>query len=343
MLVLGGPGSHESHEEEGHPERPERVSAVLAGIGDLDLGSEVVRVAPREATRAELTRVHDGSYLDELGAFCYAGGGDIDEDTYATFDSWSVARHTAGAGLAVIDELSRAGDGVGFVLTRPPGHHALAGRAMGFCLLNNAAVAAAHLVARGERVAIVDFDVHHGNGTQSIFWNEPRVLYVSSHQMPLFPGSGTPGEVGGPDALGATLNLPLPAGATGDVIQRAYEELAAPSLEAFGATWVLVSAGYDAHRSDPLADLKLTSGDFAGLSRFIASHAGPGRLAFFPEGGYNLQALRASAAATLGTVLGANVALEERSSGGPGAETIERARRARDRALEEAHELGGRA
>ena len=336
MLVLGGPGSHEGHEEEGHPERPERVTAVLAGVGDLDLAGDLVHATPREATRAELLAVHDGAYLDELGAFCYGGGGDIDEDTYATYDSYTIARATAGAGLAVIDELSRRENGVGLVVTRPPGHHALAGRAMGFCLLNNVAVAAARLAGAGERVAIIDFDVHHGNGTQEIFWNDPRVLYVSSHQVPLFPGSGMASEVGGPDALGATLNLPLPAGATGDVLAHAYDEIAGPVLDEFAPTWVLVSAGFDAHRSDPLADLALTSGDFAALANFAGQFSPPGRLAFFLEGGYNLQALRTSITATLARALGEDRADEAPSSGGPGHDAVLASATLRAAALERA-------
>ena len=342
MLVLGGPGAHEGHEEEGHPERPERVTAVLAGIADLDLGSDLVHARQREVTREELLRVHDGAYLEELGAFCYGGGGDIDEDTYATYDSYAIARFTAGAGLEVTDELRRRNEGVGFVLTRPPGHHALAGRAMGFCLLNNIAVAAADLATAGERVLIVDYDVHHGNGTQSIFWNDPRVLYVSTHQAPLFPGSGVSSEVGGPDAIGTTLNLPLPAGATGDIVRHALEDIAAPVIEEFAPTWVLVSAGFDAHRSDPLADLALTSGDFAALSRFVGAAAPrPGRLAFFLEGGYNLQALRASAGATLATSLGASLEVEAPSSGGPGREHLARVVAERHVALELARRESG--
>jgi acetoin utilization deacetylase AcuC-like enzyme len=336
MLILGGPGAHEGHEEAGHPERPERVTAVLAGVGDLDLAGDLVHATPREATRAELLRVHDGAYLDELGAFCYGGGGDIDEDTYATYDSYTIARATAGSGLAVVDELRRRDAGVGLVVTRPPGHHAMTGRAMGFCLLNNVAIAAAHLAAAGERVAVIDFDVHHGNGTQEIFWNDPRVLYVSSHQVPLFPGSGMAGEVGGPDALGATCNLPLPAGATGDVVSQAYDDIAGPVIDRFAPTWVLVSAGYDAHRSDPLADLALTSGDFAALARFAGQFAPAGRLAFFLEGGYNLQALRSSITATLASALGDNRADEAPSSGGPGHEVVTRDAALRAAALERA-------
>ncbi len=321
-LILNADYGAQAHEEAGHPERPARATAALQGVADLHLGADLVVVGPRAARREELARVHAGGYLDELGAFCYGGGGDLDPDTYATTDSWSIAVNAAGAGLAVVDALAERGEGVGFVVTRPPGHHALADRAMGFCLLNNVAVAAAHLVDAGERVVIVDWDVHHGNGTQAIFWDEPRVLYVSTHQWPLYPGSGTPVEVGGPLALGRTLNLPLPPGATGDVVRRALEA-AAPTVEAFEPTWVLVSAGFDAHRADPLADLALSSGDFAALAALAGGFApGPGRVALFLEGGYDLDALRASVSASLSALLGDPSAAEAPTSGGPGAEAV---------------------
>ena len=326
MLIVNGPVEDAEHEEFGHPERPDRLIAALAGISDLDLGDNLTVLTPYAATRAELARVHQGAYLDELGAYCYAGGGNIDADTYATYDSWSIARYAAGAGIAVIDELRRVGTGVGFIAARPPGHHALADRAMGFCLLNNIAVAAASLTALGERVLIVDWDVHHGNGTQSIFWNDPNVLYVSAHQWPLFPGSGGSREIGGFDALGGIVNIPVPAGTTGDVMLRALDDVVAPAVAQFSPTWVLVSAGFDAHRGDPLADLALTSGDFAMMANRVAQFApGPGRLALFLEGGYDLAALRASVAGTLGALLDCDYAPEEPSSGGPGQEQVLRA------------------
>jgi acetoin utilization deacetylase AcuC-like enzyme len=270
----------------------------MAAVEDLHLGSDLVVAPSYAATRAELVRVHNGNYLDELGAFCYSGGGDIDQDTYATMDSWAIAKLAAGAGLKVIEELQRRNDGVGFVATRPPGHHALADRAMGFCLLNNVAVASAALLSQGERVLIIDWDVHHGNGTQQIFWDEPNVLYVSTHQWPLFPGSGSAIEVGGRHATDRTVNIPLPPGATGDVVRRAIDTIAGPVVDAFNPTWVLVSAGFDAHRDDPMADLRLTSGDFALMARTVTDYAPrPGRVVMFLEGGYDLGALRSSTTA----------------------------------------------
>jgi acetoin utilization deacetylase AcuC-like enzyme len=334
-LIVNEPYDDSGHEDPGHPERPERSSVAMAAVTDLHLGSDLVIATARAATRAELIRVHSGNYLDELGAFCYGGGGDIDQDTYATLDSWSIAVLAAGSGLAVIEELQRRGDGVGFVVTRPPGHHALADRAMGFCLLNNVAIAAAGLLAQGERVLIVDWDVHHGNGTEQIFWDEPNVLYVSTHQWPLFPGSGSASEVGGRHAIGRNVNIPLPPGATGDVILRALKEIAAPTIKEFDPTWVLVSAGFDAHRADPMAEFQLTSGDFALAASWVAEFVPrPGRLSLFLEGGYDLDALRSSICATLSSLLGRNQDSEDPSSGGPGMDGLVQIQDARKAAID---------
>ncbi len=182
---------------------------------------------------------------------------------------------------------------------------------------------------------IVDWDVHHGNGTEALFWNEPRVLYVSTHQWPCYPGTGRAGDVGGALALGTTINVPLPAGATGDVVQQAFERLVTPAVEAFGPTWVLVSAGFDAHRDDPLADLSLTAGDFAELARVVAGYAPTsGHLVLFLEGGYEVGALRASVAATLGALVGGDAPDEAPSSGGPGMEQIKEISARRQQALD---------
>jgi acetoin utilization deacetylase AcuC-like enzyme len=191
----------------GHPERAARLEAALAGVRSAALGADLALVAPRPATRAELARVHDATYLDALERFCVAGGGMLDPDTVATPASWSTALAAAGSGLAAIDALDRGDATSALVLARPPGHHATRARAQGFCLLNTVAVAAAALVARGEQVLVVDWDVHHGNGTQDIFWNEPNVLYASTHQWPAYPGTGRISETGGPGAPGLTVNF----------------------------------------------------------------------------------------------------------------------------------------
>ena len=343
-LIVAGPSGAESHDGgRQHPERQARVGAVMDGVAALERdGVEVVSADVVEAPLDALSRVHTPSYLAALEEFCAEGGGHIDADTYAQADSWLAARLAAGAGLAALDALDRRGAGVAFVPVRPPGHHAVADRAMGFCLLNNVAVAAASRTVRGERVLIVDWDVHHGNGTQAIFWDDPDVLYVSTHQHPLYPGTGRADEVGGTDAAGLTLNLPLPPAATGDVVRRALDEVARPTIEAFAPDWVLVSCGFDAHRDDPLSELNLESGDFAELARVVAEFApSPGRLALFLEGGYDLDALRSSVAATLGALTGRRAESAGRTSnGGPGLtqlrEADEARRRAVDRVLEDA-------
>ena len=309
----------------GHPERPERVGAVLEGLVAAGIDLESHAVAPRAATTAELERVHDSAYLDRLVEVCGVGGGRLDADTVASSDSWEAARYAAGAGLAAIDALRTEVSSSAFCAVRPPGHHAVPAGSMGFCLINNIAVSAAALAAARERVVIVDWDAHHGNGTQDIFWNDPGVLYVSLHQSPLYPGTGGADEIGGPDAIGTTVNVPLPAGATGDVFAAALDEIVAPQVERFGPDWVLVSAGYDAHRADPITDLGLAAGDYVDLTARVASFAPrPGRVVVFLEGGYDLDALRDGVIATATTLLGEPRRPEPTTAGGPGRASVER-------------------
>ena len=329
MLFVASHPELDHHEAgPGHPERPERVRAALAGIDDAGLGDAVVALAPRRATLEELARVHEPSYLEALRDFCAAGGGRLDPDTAAGRGSWDTALVAAGSVLAALDALKAHDRGVAFVAARPPGHHALSDAAMGFCLLNNVAVGAASLAEQGERVLIVDWDVHHGNGTQAIFWDDPRVLYTSIHQWPLYPGTGRAAETGGAGARGLTVNVPLPPGATGDVVLRAFDEVVAPAADRFGPTWALVSAGYDAHRADPLANLGLTAGDFADMAaRVMGFVPSPGRVALVLEGGYDLEALKLSVGASLSALMGNRFRPEPASSGGPGAEGLAEARR----------------
>ena len=267
MLVLADPVGLSEHDGgPRHPEQPARLRAVMEGVAALNLGDGVVRAGPRVATMEELARVHSPEYLDELRVFCEQGGGNIDADTYVRRDSWITACRAAGAGLQALTELERRGEGFAFVPVRPPGHHATATKAMGFCLVNNVAVAAASRTALGERVLVIDWDVHHGNGTQDIFWDDADVLYVSTHQHPLYPGTGSAGEVGGEGAPGLTVNLPLPPGATGDVVRAALDSEARGAIEEFTPDWVMVSCGFDAHHADPLSNLELSSGDYAELA-----------------------------------------------------------------------------
>jgi acetoin utilization deacetylase AcuC-like enzyme len=330
-LILAGPSGLEHDTGPRHPERPARLAAVMDGVRALGPDQEIVVPAFDEAPMDALERVHDSDYLARLAEFCAAGGGAVDPDTPASADSWVAARRAAGAGLAALETLAARGDGVAFVPVRPPGHHATGDQAMGFCLVNNVAVAAAARTALGERVLIVDWDVHHGNGTQDIFWDDPGVLFVSTHQHPLYPGTGRADEIGGAAAPGLTVNLPLPPGATGDVMRSAIDEEARASIEAFAPDWVLVSCGFDAHRDE------LSSGDFAELARVVEQFVPrPGRLALFLEGGYDLGALSSSVEATLGALLGRRVDAAAPTSGGPGLAQLRADGMARLRALDAA-------
>jgi len=335
VLIVVEPLHAEEHDDPGHPERPARIAAAMRGVDDLHLGSDLLFIEAAPAPIDRLIRVHTPDHLDRLARLSAAGGGAIDPDTYVSHTSWDDARLAAGAGLVAIDAADSLRAPV-FVPARPPGHHAVADRAMGFCLLNNVAVTAAALTDRGERVLIVDWDVHHGNGTQDVFWDDPEVLYVSTHQWPAYPGSGRADEVGAGPGRGATVNVPLPPGATGDVVRHAFDTIVTPAVEAFAPTWVLVSAGFDAHRGDPLADLSLSAGDFAALTGVVADYApAPGRLIVFLEGGYDLDALRASVAATLGRLVGAGPGDESSTSGGPGTAQVDAAAVTRRAALEQ--------
>ena len=302
-----------------------RLRAVLDGIYNEATRDAIRLLEPRAATREDLERVHTAAYLDQLQSFCEAGGGQLDLDTAVSAASWEAASYAAGAGLAAVDALEGGEGDAAFCAVRPPGHHAVPSRAMGFCLLNNVAVTAASLRDRGERVLIVDWDAHHGNGTQDMFWADPNVLYVSMHQWPLYPGTGRLDDLGAGPGLGATVNFPLPAGATGDVFLAALET-AAPLVEQFSPTWVLVSAGYDAHRADPLTGLALSSGDYAALTAGILELGPAGRTVVFLEGGYDLEALRASVEATVTTLLGVPVRPEPPTAGGPGHTVVHAAR-----------------
>jgi acetoin utilization deacetylase AcuC-like enzyme len=336
LIVAGPTGSIEHDGGAFHPEQQGRIFSVMAGIRALGLEDEVIYPSAPKADLRDLSRVHSVAYLTELEAFCAKGGGDIDPDTFARSDSWNAARRAAGAGLAAIASLEEHGEGVAFVPVRPPGHHAERDRAMGFCLLNNVAVAAASLTARGQKVLIVDWDVHHGNGTQSIFWDDPDVLYVSIHQSPFFPGTGGAREIGGPGALGSTVNIPLPAGATGDVVRAAIDHVARPTIEEFSPDWVLVSSGFDAHQADPLGDFALSAGDFAELARMVNDFVPrPGRLALFLEGGYNQMALKVSVTDTLGALLGLHTHPAAPTYGGPGMNEVRVALSDRNRAMED--------
>ncbi len=290
-----------------HAERPERLLAVHERLANAETDDAWIVESPAAALDV-IERVHPPAHVAALQTAIQRGGGYLDPDTYAVPASWGAALHAAGAVIRGIDLVRSGGAQRAFALTRPPGHHATAGRAMGFCLLNSVAVGAAYARSTGaERIAIVDWDVHHGNGTQDIFYNDPRVLYVSLHQSPLYPGTGALEETGAGKARGTTLNVPLPP-ATGDVsYRRAFETLVGPALERFAPDWILVSAGYDAHAADPLANMLLSTGAFAMMADSLCRLADAlcdGRLVACLEGGYDLQALADSVAATVEVMSG---------------------------------------
>lgn len=334
LLVATDPRFSAHQPGVGHPERPARLDAVARGIRAAGLDEALVEVAPRVATDDDLARVHDRRLVEALDRFGAAGGGAIDADTAMGPGSMEAARLAAGAGLELVDRLDAGEGDVGFCAVRPPGHHATSRRAMGFCLFNNVAVVAAALADRGERVLVVDYDAHHGNGTEEVFWRDPRVLYVSLHEWPLYPGTGALHDIGEGDGRGTTVNVPLPAGATGDVYRAAVDELVAPVAEAHGTTWLLVSAGFDAHRADPLTGLGLLSGDFADLTADLVALVPAGRRLLFLEGGYDLDGLADSVGATLARLVDVDHRPEPATSGGPGHDAVAAALAVHRRAVE---------
>ena len=286
----------------GHAERAERLVAVLEALRAAfpQLQPEV---APR-ASRGQLLRVHAQRLLDQVLESRPSARIALDPDTMLSPDSAEAALRAAGAAVAAVDAVLGGETKRAFCAVRPPGHHATADTAMGFCLFNNVAVAAAHALAKHglARVAIADFDVHHGNGTQAIFEHDPRVLFLSSHQWPLYPGTGSADERG----AGNIHNAPLPAGAGSVPFRAAWRERLLPELERFRPQLVLVSAGFDAHRRDPLAALQLVADDYAWLTGevvAIARRHAQGRIVSMLEGGYDLEALRECSVAHLGALL----------------------------------------
>ncbi|MDH3193017.1 MAG: histone deacetylase [Acidimicrobiia bacterium] len=319
-------GRHKASSRQ-HPERPDRLRAVLAGLDNASVQLNHLLAEPVD--RGNLLRVHPAAYVDSIEAFCRAGGGYLDPDTYAGLASWEAARRAAGAGIQAVAGLRHGAADLAFLAVRPPGHHAIASQAMGFCLFNNVAVTARHLTDAGERVAIVDFDVHHGNGTQDLFFEDPDVLYLSLHEFPFYPGTGWVDELGAGRGTGFNVNLAFPAGTGGDAYREAFERLIEPIVRQFDPAWILVSAGYDAHRDDPLADGALVAADYGDMAARIAGLAPERRVIYFLEGGYDLAAIQASVTATVNGAVGMPV-----SSGDIGTVSPSAAGRAIDLAVD---------
>lgn len=292
------------HETGDHPERPERLEAILRYLERTGRLDDRRIVEPDPADEETVALVHDRGYIQELREFAARGGGWLDADTVVSPRSFDVARLAVGAAVAAVDLVLRGEAPRVFALVRPPGHHAEPDRGMGFCLFNTIAVAAQWaLVQHGlERIAIVDWDVHHGNGTQAAFYRTDRVYFVSLHQWPLYPGTGRADEIGEGPGRGYTLNIPLPPRSDDQAYLRAFDEQIAPRLHAYRPELLLVSAGYDAHYADPLAAMSVTEQGFAAMAQRVRTWAQEwcdGRLVLVLEGGYNLSALATSVAATL--------------------------------------------
>lgn len=287
----------DSHTLQGHPEFAGRRQAVVSLLEQREVLSQLHVLQASPATDAQLTTVHKSHYLEVLSDSIPTNGiGYFDADTYLTSQSLELARLAVGGTIAVVESVLAGHHQTGMAVVRPPGHHATPRQAMGFCLFNNIAIAARYAQQTHglERVAIVDFDVHHGNGTQDAFYDDPSVLFISSHQSPLYPGTGRLEERGRGDGMGYTINLPVPA-YTGDMaFQSMYEEVVIPALKRFAPQLILVSAGFDAHFVDPLAQLNVTLGGFNHLCRLLLQASidlCEGKIAFVMEGGYDLKAL----------------------------------------------------
>ena len=300
------------HDTGQHVEIAGRLEAIIAHLEQTGLTDQLTLIKPRPATVEELARVHAQEYIKEIEEKAARGGGWLDPDTVMSAGSNEAALYAAGGLIKAVEAVMGGEVNSAFALVRPPGHHATPQRAMGFCLFNNVAIAAHHALNKYklERILIIDFDVHHGNGTQDAFYDNPQVMYISTHEYPFYPGTGDIKETGGGAAKGANINIPLPAGCGDAEYLKVFEQIIIPAARRFNPRLILVSAGYDPHRADPLAMMELSTGGFgqmAGIIKGLADELCGGRLAITLEGGYNLEALAASVKATFDVLLGNSV------------------------------------
>ncbi|HUF54569.1 MAG TPA: histone deacetylase [Dehalococcoidia bacterium] len=301
------------HDVPGHPESAGRLRSIMAHLEGAGVLGRLEALEARDATLADLNLVHGATLVETVRRAAAGGTNWLDPDTYVVAKSYEVGLRAAGGVLVATDAVANGDLDSAFSLVRPPGHHATPLRAMGFCLFNNVAIAAAHLLAHQglERVAIIDFDVHHGNGTQDAFYSDGRVLYFSTHQYPFYPGTGSWDETGEGPGSGAIINVPLPRGSGDDAFTSAYGDVCAPALRRFRPQFLLVSAGFDAHFADPLAQLSVsTSGYYqvARLLRDLAAELCEGKIVFALEGGYDHMAISWSAQACFDALMGRDFA-----------------------------------
>ena len=300
-----------------HPETPQRLASIYEMLDNPDMGWKFIGIDAREATREELERVHLPAYIDRIAATAGEKLFMLDPDTVTTAESYDVARLAAGGVINAIDGVVSGHADNAFALVRPPGHHAQAEVAAGFCIFNNIAIGARDAIARHgmERVLIVDWDLHHGNGTQEAFYEDPQVLYFSTHQSPGYPGTGAMSEMGRGPGLGYTLNIPLRGGADDALYVRLFRDILSPVAQAFRPEIILVSAGFDTYVGDPLGEMRVTPEGFACLTRVLINLAEAtcgGRLALVLEGGYHIQGLTKCVRAVLLELLGETCATEEK-------------------------------
>ena len=297
------------HDTGEHVENARRLKIVISRLEETGLKQQLTLVNPRAASVEELALVHQGQHISRIQDVAKKGGGWLDADTVMSPDSYEVALYAAGGTIMATEAVMGGEVNSAFALVRPPGHHATPRRAMGFCLFNNIAIAVEQALAKYklERILIIDFDVHHGNGTQEVFYERPEVMYISTHEYPFYPGTGSVEETGSGEAKGTTVNIPLPAGCGDSEYLQVFEQVIAPAARRFKPELILVSAGYDAHWADGIAMMQVSVTGFAQMVRIIKELADElcgGRLVFSLEGGYNPNALAASVKATFDVLLG---------------------------------------
>jgi len=297
------------HNQTGHPENAKRLESIISRLKEKSLIDKVTQLKSRLAEIDEIAICHTKEYVEHVKIFCEKGGGYFDPDTYSNKDSFMAAATAVGSSIDLTKAVIRGELKNGFALLRPPGHHALANRSMGFCLFGNIAIASKVALIQPEikKAAIVDFDVHHGNGTQALDGDDPNILFISTHQYPFYPGTGSMREIGQGDSEGTIVNIPLQAGVGDERFKLVYDKVVIPSLEKFKPDLILVSAGYDAHWDDPLANLNLSLTGYDWISQELikaAERICSGKIIFFLEGGYNLDVLSNGVANSIRRLLG---------------------------------------